>query len=114
MHAGGSTVHVAGSLVVTGNSTLLLAGKDTGAQVGGEWVGAGVTIAAADVLIESGSKISADGQGYLGAKTSFAAGQGPGAGGPGVGAGGPGAGHGAVGGASSNGLPGGVAYGSAT
>ena len=112
--AGGSTVNVSGLLAVMGSSTMLLAAKDTAGQVGGEWVGAGVTIQAGDLTVESGSMISADGQGYLGAQTGFAAGLGPGAGAAGNGAGGPGAGHGAVGGFSDNWRPGGAVYGSTT
>ena len=62
--AGGSTVDIAASLTVTGDSVLLCESKNTTAQVGGEWVGEGVTINAGSVVVDAGSTISADGQGY--------------------------------------------------
>ena len=71
--AGGSTVAVSGTITVTGNSTILLQGKNTAGQFGGQWAGVGVTLRAGNITVDSGSKISADGQGY---ETS----QGPGAG----------------------------------
>jgi hypothetical protein len=74
--AGGSTINVTGTLSLNGNSTLLLQGRNNTGQVGGQWVGEGVTINAAEVLVALGSKISADGQGYTpgmgpGGGTSF-------------------------------------------
>ena len=62
--AGGSTLAVTGALRVWENSTLLLGGRGTSAQVAGQWVGAGVTVSAASVIVEAGSRISADAQGY--------------------------------------------------
>ena len=70
---GGSVIDVRGTLTVTGNSTLLLQGKNTTDQVSGQWAGEGVTIRAGNIKVDSGSKISADGQGYTTSK-------GPGAG----------------------------------
>ena len=61
---GGSTLAIADTLTVTGNATLLLQGKNNTGQVDGQWVGEGVTINAGEVIVTSGSKISADGQGY--------------------------------------------------
>ena len=63
--AGGSTVNVTGAITVKGNSTILLQGKNTSAQVDGQWQGVGVTINAANVTVDAGSKITADGQGYV-------------------------------------------------
>jgi hypothetical protein len=63
---GGSTVDIVGALTVTGNSIIILGGKNTTGQVGGQWQGIGVTINAGNLTIEAGSKISADGQGYAG------------------------------------------------
>ncbi len=62
--AGGSTVNVAHTVTVTGNSKILLQGKNITGQVDGQWAGAGVTISAADIQIASGSQISADACGY--------------------------------------------------
>jgi len=63
--AGGSTLNVTGILAVTGDSsTILLQGKNRDGLVGGQWAGVGVTINAGHVQIDSGSRISADGQGY--------------------------------------------------
>ena len=62
--AGGSAVNVVGAITVTGSSTILLQGKNSGSQVSGQWLGVGVSLTAADVSVEAGSKISADGQGY--------------------------------------------------
>jgi hypothetical protein len=100
--AGGSTVNVGGTVTVTGNSTMLLQGKNTGGQVDGQWAGMGSTIHAANVVVDAGSKISADGQGY----TSE---QGPGGGHEGWYDGG-GASHGGRGG---DGVAGTTIYGSA-
>ena len=74
--AGGSTLNVSGLLWITENATLLLQGKNLSFQVGGEWAGTGVTVNAANVTVDAGSKISADGQGYLG--SAFGAGPGGG------------------------------------
>ncbi len=71
---GNSMVNIPGNLTVTGNSQIIILGKNTGGQVGGQWLGVGVTIQVGNLNIDSGSKISADGQGYTGAT------KGPGAG----------------------------------
>ena len=52
-------------VTVTGNSNLVLQGLNTTAQVSGAWQGAGVTINAASIQVDSGSTINADGQGYV-------------------------------------------------
>ncbi len=62
--AGGSTVDASGAITLRDNATILLKGKNRSGQVEGQWAGVGVTINAANVTVESGSKISADGQGY--------------------------------------------------
>ena len=63
---GGSVVSVSGDLTLRGNSTMLLQGKNTSALLAGEWRGAGVEVNAANVTVEKGSSLSADGQGYVG------------------------------------------------
>ncbi len=77
---GGSLVQVSETISVTNNSTILLKGKNRSGQVEGQWAGVGVTINSANVTVESGSKISADGQGYVGGVGG--SGKGPGGGGP--------------------------------
>ena len=77
---GGSTVNLVGALNITGNSTVLIQGKNTTDKVNGAWAGAGSTINAATLTIASGSKISADGQGYTGSRGDSAGGNGPGGG----------------------------------
>jgi len=72
---GGSAIAVTNTVTVTGNSTLLLQGVNTSAQVSGQWQGQGVTISATNLQVDAGSTISADGQGYAGNSCS-----GPGAG----------------------------------
>jgi RHS repeat-associated protein len=76
---GGSTLTVSGVITVTGNSTLLLQGANTSGEVNGQWAGVGVTINAADVEVDAGSSISANGQGYT--SVTGATGNGPGGGG---------------------------------
>ena len=71
---GGSTL-TTDSLQIAGNSTLLLEGKNTSGRVNGAWAGVGVTVYAGSIQIDAGSKISADGQGYV-SKTG--SGNGPG------------------------------------
>ena len=110
--AGGSTLAVTGGLDVTGGSTVLARGKNTTAQVEGEWVGEGVTIQAVDAYVELGSQITADGQGY--AAVQWSAGRGPGGGAYGDWNGGGGGGHGGVGGYGSASVAGGGVYGSVT
>ena len=62
--AGGSSLTVSETVIVTANSTILCQGKDTAAKVTNRWMGSGVTIVAGRVLVDAGSRISADGQGY--------------------------------------------------
>ncbi len=73
---GGSSVSVAGAVLVTGNSNVVLQSINNGAQVSGAWKGAGVALTAASLQVDAGSSINADGQGYV-------AHAGPGAGAPG-------------------------------
>ena len=61
---GGSTLTVDDALSLTGSSNLIVAGKNTSAQVSGAWAGVGSSLQAGQVTIESGSSINADGQGY--------------------------------------------------
>jgi hypothetical protein len=70
---GGSTLTVSGAVLVTANSSIVLQGANTSAQVNGAWAGAGSTISAATVEVDAGSSINADAQGYT-------ANSGPGAG----------------------------------
>jgi hypothetical protein len=106
---GGSIVDVSGPLTLTGNSTLLLEGKNTSARVNGEWRGEGSTINAGSVTVQEGSTISADGQGYIGTA-------GPGAGESDIHCGAPtaggGGGYGGAGGDGEFGAHGGSVYGS--
>lgn len=108
---GGSHLTVAGDLVIGGDSTLLLQGKNTTSLVAGEWVGEGVTITARNVTVDTGSRISADGQGYVGTAGPGAGGSDPGCGAITAGAGG---GHGGRGGDARHGILGGPPYGSST
>ena len=105
---GGSIITISGILSIVGNSTLFLQGKNNTSQVSGQWIGEGVTINAGDVTIDTGSKISTDGQGYTGVVN--AKGNGPG-GGAGHISGGAGGGYGGRGGNFST-AAGGIAYGS--
>lgn len=76
---GNSTLNSAGKLTVTGNSTILLESKNNTVPVSSQWQGTGAAINAANVQVDSGSVISADGQGYVGNNCS-GAGAGPGGG----------------------------------
>ncbi len=73
---GGTTVTAAGTIHLLENSQIVVEALYTGAQVDDEWVGEGVTIHAENVIVEAGSVITADAQGYLGGSNS--AGVGPG------------------------------------
>lgn len=64
--AGGSTVNATGTITVTGNSTITIQSKNNTGQVGGQWVGVGSTINAANISVALGSTITASGQGYTG------------------------------------------------
>lgn len=61
---GGSTVTVTSAITVTGSSSIVLQSVNNTAKVNGAWVGAGVTLNAGSVQVDSGSSINADGQGY--------------------------------------------------
>ncbi|MCB2153456.1 hypothetical protein KQI84_01100 [bacterium] len=62
--AGGSSVTVAGEFSIATDSAVVLQGKDASAQVGGLWVGQGVSIEANTLDVATGGFLSADGQGY--------------------------------------------------
>ena len=62
---GGSTISVAGSVLVTQNSNIVLQGANTAALINGTWQGKGVTLNAGSVQVDAGSSINADGQGYV-------------------------------------------------
>jgi hypothetical protein len=76
---GNSTITAPGSIRITGNSRIILGGKNTEARVDDQWIGQGVTVQAGDVQVDSGSAISADEQGYTGGATGQP-GNGPGGG----------------------------------
>jgi hypothetical protein len=109
---GGSTLSVTGNLNVSGGSTLLCQAKNTGAQVNSQWTGAGVTITAGNVTVDTASKISADSQGYKGGSNA-ATGSGPGGGSGRNGFDAAGAGYGGPGGTQNEAVPG-KPYGSMT
>ena len=111
--AGGMTLSASGPILVTGNSTVLAQGANTGSMVGGTWAGLGVTVTCSVLTIDSGSAFSADGQGYAGGIPAYQTGSGPG-GGSGGGGGGAGGGYGGTGGYSSQWRYPGRTYGSAT
>jgi len=103
---GGSTLLVDGLLQLESNSTMICQGINTSAQVSNQWVGAGVTIQAGNVIVAEGAAISADGQGYTG-------GNGPGGGTGGYNSGSGGS-YGGMGGTNDLNGSGGPTYGSAT
>ena len=76
---GGSNVTVTNGVLVTGNSSIVLQSQNNAAEVSGQWQGVGVAINAATLEVDSGSSISADGQGYLGSGCN-GPGSGPGGG----------------------------------
>lgn len=103
---GGSSVTASGTVTVTENSFIEVYSKNTTSASGG----VGATISAANLTVDSGSKVRANSTGYLGGD-SFNGGYGPG----GHGAAcceGSGGGHGGTGGAASQGE--GASYDSAT
>ena len=63
---GGSTIDADGTVTVTGNSKIILKGKNAAGQVGGQWVGKEMTLVASNMQLDNGSSITADGQGYTG------------------------------------------------
>jgi YD repeat-containing protein len=75
---GGSSITLTGALTVTGNSTVYVLSKNNTGMAGGVWAGVGSIIQAASVEVDSGSTISADGQGYSGG--AITPGNGPGGG----------------------------------
>src|SRR5271154_5913681 len=78
---GGSTVTVSGAVLVTANSNVVLQSINNTSQVNGTWQGAGVTLNAGSVQVDSGSSINADGQGYVASAGSGGAPAGSSAGG---------------------------------
>ncbi len=94
---GGSTVTCSGTITVTQNSTMTLQSINNSALVSGTWQGSGVTLTAVNTTVNSGSKISANYQGYTG--VGGGTGNGPGGGsGRGGSYDGPGGGYGGGGG----------------
>jgi hypothetical protein len=87
----------------------VLEGKDVAETVLGEWKGSGVGIAARNVTVQAGSRITADGQGYIGTAGPGAGASDPSCGRPSAGGGGA---YGGGGGAGALGAGGGVTYGS--
>ncbi len=111
------TVTVRNTMLVTGNAKVLVQSANAAVQVSGAWQGAGGTINAANVQIDSGSSLNADGQGFVGSTASgfSLAGTGAGDGGGNSSSGNPsGAGHGGAGGNGASGNGAGGIYGSAT
>jgi len=98
---GGTVLTVDGNLNVTSNSTVLCLGaNNTSTNASGQWVGQGVTINASNVLVEAGSQITADAQGYIGGIGAWGNDYGCGPGGAGADSGhGGGGGYGGAGGA---------------
>ncbi|MGB7985008.1 MAG: Ig-like domain repeat protein, partial [Terracidiphilus sp.] len=76
---GGSQLTLTKSMTLSNNSTVTVLSKNNTGLVGGFWKGVGGTIQAANLQIDSGSSITADGQGYLGSGCS-GPGDGPGGG----------------------------------
>ncbi|HNQ90059.1 MAG TPA: Ig-like domain-containing protein, partial [Verrucomicrobiota bacterium] len=97
---GGSTVTVSERFWVKDNSTVLCLGKNTSAKVGDQWAGVGVTLSAKELVVEAGSRVSADSQGYVGGESASIGSYGRGPGGaPAYGGGGSGGSYGGYGGA---------------
>lgn len=107
---GGSILTIDGALAIGGNSTLVAQSKNNKQLLSGQWLGEGVTITAASAIIDAGSQITANAQGYTSPSSANGNGPGGGTGNTTVSAGG---GYGGVGGSGWNGvLPGGKSYGS--
>ena len=62
---GGTSLLVNDTLRLSDGGILVCQGKNTAAQVGDEWAGAGVSVTASAVIVDAGCRITADGQGYL-------------------------------------------------
>ncbi len=96
--AGGSAVHVAGTIKVTGPKSKILL-QSTNRVIGDG--GVGVTLEADNIQVDVGARISADGQGYPGGSSASGVGMGPGggmSGGTGSGKAGGGGSYGGLGG----------------
>lgn len=75
---GGALLEVGGTLsLVDSNSMVLAQAKNVSGQVDGQWQASGITIQASNVIVNAGTRISADAQGYPGAYNAY--GLGPGA-----------------------------------
>ncbi|MCC7375644.1 MAG: carboxypeptidase regulatory-like domain-containing protein [Verrucomicrobiales bacterium] len=82
MLGGGSTLRVTNELRLRGTNAVIEArAKDYTAAISNQWVGTGVFIRAGDLVMDEGSRITADEQGYVGATDRGHAGLGPGGGG---------------------------------
>ncbi|MBL9136865.1 MAG: hypothetical protein JNK85_13420, partial [Verrucomicrobiales bacterium] len=79
--AGGSRLVVRQSVRLRDSGRVECEGRHIDAAVNGEWLGQGVKIEAASLVMESGTSITADARGYLGATDRGHAGAGPGGGG---------------------------------
>jgi len=75
---GGSTISATGSIRLRQDTVLLLKGKNIEAKAEGAWRGIGCALIAPNIDVESGGRISADEQGYLGAAAGETFGSGPG------------------------------------
>ncbi|MBI5153692.1 hypothetical protein HZA57_00510, partial [Candidatus Poribacteria bacterium] len=106
---GGSQLIADGDLLVSEDSTVICRGKNRTGQVVRAWAGAGVTISADTLTIDSTSHVTADGEGYT-CPGHGSWGNGPGGGAPGGAGPGGGGGYGGRGGNGDSGA-GGVAYG---
>ncbi len=93
---GGSTITVT-DLTLHSSSTLSLWGANNSALVDGVWKGVGVAVFAENVTLDSGSRVTADGQGYQVLENGWN-GTGPGGGATGSWNGGGGGGYGGAGG----------------
>jgi hypothetical protein len=79
--AGGSRVVVQDTIHLADQGSVECEGWNVDAAINGEWLGQGVKIEAATLVVESGAWITADARGYLGATDRGHAGAGPGGGG---------------------------------
>ena len=107
----GAQLNLTESLTVTGNSTVTVLSENNTAQVNGKWAGFGGTISAGSMQIDSGSAITADGQGYAGSNCG-GPGSGPGGGPVNCGNAGNGGSYGGLGGGPNQGSM--TTYGSAS
>ena len=105
---GGAVLRAGGTVTVAGNSLVTGYGANTSAMVEDEWRGVGVTLEVSNLVVEAGSRLSADAQGYRGGSPGDGKGLGGGVGTTSYAGGGA---HGGNGG--TRGAAGGTAYGSA-